>query len=59
MIGSVEERAEYKKTMGPYVIGCIMVFAISNLLTLIYNIVINMQMWYNIKNVVFKVLIAI
>ena len=53
MIGSVEERAEYKKTMGPYVIGCIMVFAISNLLTLIYNIVINMQMWYNIKNVVF------
>ena len=28
MMGSVEEKAEYKKTMIPYVVGCIMVFGI-------------------------------
>ena len=32
MVGSVEERAEYKKAMMPYVIGAVMVFAITNLL---------------------------
>ena len=38
MIGSVEERAEYKKTMMPYLIGAIMVFGITNLLAIIANI---------------------
>ena len=37
--GSVEERAEYKKTMTPYIIGVIMVFAITNLLDIIVKIV--------------------
>lgn len=32
MVGSAEERAEYKKAMMPYVIGAVMVFAITNLL---------------------------
>ncbi len=39
MLGSVEERAEYKKTMIPYVIGAIMVFGIINILGLIIDIV--------------------
>lgn len=38
MIGSVEERAEYKKAMTPYIIGAIMVFAITNLLGIIVEI---------------------
>ena len=35
MIGSVEEKAEYKKTMGPYALGAVMVFAITNILSII------------------------
>lgn len=39
MIGSVEQKAEYKKTLIPYIIGCIFIFAISNIVSLIYNLV--------------------
>lgn len=39
MVGSVEERAEYKKNMMPYIIGAVMVFAITNLLKIIVDIV--------------------
>ncbi len=42
MLGSVEERAEYKKSMGPYILGAIMVFAITNLLGIIAPIAKNM-----------------
>lgn len=38
-IGSVEEKAEYKKTMKPYIIGAVMVFAITNILGIIQDIV--------------------
>ena len=38
MLGSLEEKAEYKKTMIPYLIGAIMVFAIPQLVQIIYNI---------------------
>lgn len=38
MLGSVEEKAEYKKTLLPYIIGCIMVFGIINILGIIYDI---------------------
>lgn len=40
VMGSVEEKAEYKKTLKPYLIGAIMVFGITNLLGIIQNIVI-------------------
>ena len=43
MIGSVEERAEYKQTMKPYLIGVFLTFATCSLLTLIYNIVTGIQ----------------
>lgn len=38
MMGSVEEKATYKKTLMPYVIGAIVVFAASNLAGMVYNI---------------------
>ena len=38
MFGSVEEKAEYKKTMVPYVIGAIMVFGITNILGIVSKI---------------------
>ena len=38
MVGSVEEKAEYKKTMMPYVIGCFLVFGITNILAIIVDI---------------------
>ena len=39
MIGSTSERAEYKKTMIPYLIGAVMLFGISQILAFIINIV--------------------
>lgn len=39
MIGSVEEKAEYKQTMLPYLIGALMLFAITNLLSILATIV--------------------
>ena len=39
MLGPVEERAEYKKTLIPYVVGALMVFAMTTIPTIIYNIV--------------------
>ena len=42
MVGSVEERAEYKKTMLPYFIGAIMVFAITNVLAIVSDIMQNL-----------------
>ena len=42
MLGSVEEKAEYKKTLLPYVIGASMVFAASSLVSIIYNIAISL-----------------
>lgn len=35
IIGSTEEKAEYKETMVPYVIGAVFVFAVSNILAAI------------------------
>ena len=37
MVGSVEEKAEYKKSMLPYIIGAVMVFASAQLVQVIYN----------------------
>lgn len=37
MMGSAEEKAEYKKSMMPYLIGAILVFASSQLASAIYN----------------------
>ena len=37
MAGSIEEKAEYKKTMLPYLIGSVLLFAASQLVSVIYN----------------------
>lgn len=38
MIGSAEQRSEYKSTMIPYLIGATLLFATTNLLSIIYKI---------------------
>lgn len=38
LIGSIEERAQYKQTLLPWLIGAIMVFSISTIPALIYDI---------------------
>ena len=37
MMGSIEEKAEYKKSMLPYVIGAVFVFAAVNIVDVIYK----------------------
>ena len=41
MLGSAEEKAEYKKTLLPYIIGAGLVFAASSIATIIYNFMQN------------------
>lgn len=40
MMGSAEEKAEYKKTLLPYIIGAVMVFGASVLTGFIYNMMV-------------------
>lgn len=42
LLGSVEEKAEYKKTMLPYFIGAFLVFAASAIASMIFNVAINL-----------------
>lgn len=42
MVGSVEQRAEYKKTMLPMLIGSIFLFASCGIVALIYNLAMEM-----------------
>lgn len=37
MLGSVEEKANYKATMWPYVVGCILAAGGTTIITFIYN----------------------
>lgn len=37
MMGSAEEKAEYKKTMIPYLIGAVLIFGASALAEMVYN----------------------
>ena len=43
MTGSVSEKAEYKKTMIPYLVGAVLVVAITQLLGVIIEIVTDIQ----------------
>lgn len=38
MIGSASEKAEYKKTMIPYIVGAVLVFAGTSLVKVIYSL---------------------
>lgn len=37
MMGSAEEKAEYKKTMLPYIIGAILIFGAVSIANMVYN----------------------
>lgn len=39
MVGSTEERAEYKKTLLPYVIGAVFVFGATTVASVVYNMI--------------------
>lgn len=39
MIGSIEEKAEYKKTFGVYILGAALVFGVSTFAKIIYNFI--------------------
>ena len=39
MMGSAEEKAEYKKTMMPYIIGAILIFAAATIANAVYSFV--------------------
>lgn len=39
MMGSAEEKAEYKKSMVPYLVGAVLIFAAPTIANIIYNIV--------------------
>lgn len=39
MVGSVSDKAEYKQTMIPYIIGAVMLFAIPNIIGIIFGFV--------------------
>jgi len=41
MLGSTEDKAQYKQTLLPYLIGCIIVFGASSLAGIIYSISTN------------------
>ena len=43
MMGSAEEKAEYKKTMMPYVIGAALVFAASAIAGILYSFLSNIS----------------
>ena len=42
MMGSTEEKAEYKKTLIPYIVGAILIFAASNIASMVYKAVSGM-----------------
>lgn len=42
MIGSTEEKAQYKKTLMPYIIGATLVFSASVIAQIIYNVAIKL-----------------
>ena len=39
MLGSVEEKAEYKKSLFPYMIGAVFVFGASTIAGIVYSMV--------------------
>lgn len=43
MMGSVQERAEYKKSMIPYLVGCILLFATITIVNAVYHLLKPLQ----------------
>ena len=43
MVGSEEEKAEYKKSMIPYLVGALIIFGASTIANVVYQFAINLQ----------------
>lgn len=43
MMGSAEEKAEYKKTMIPYIVGAVLIFASTTIVKVVYNIATSLK----------------
>ena len=43
MLGSAEEKAEYKKTMIPYLVGAVLIFAGSTIVNAVYNVITGLR----------------
>ena len=43
MMGSAEEKAEYKKTFIPYIVGAVLVFAAGTIANMVYNFALSIQ----------------
>jgi type IV secretory pathway VirB2 component (pilin) len=43
MMGSAEEKADYKKSMIPYIVGAILVFAASTIAGIVYDMAISLN----------------
>ena len=43
MMGSAEEKAEYKKTMMPYLVGALLIFAAVTIANMVYNFTSTLQ----------------
>lgn len=44
MMGSAEEKAEYKKVMVPYIIGALLVFAATSIVRVVYQLTQNIKL---------------
>lgn len=42
MMGSAEEKAEYKKTLIPYLLGAVLIFAAANIASMVYKAISGM-----------------
>lgn len=43
MMGSAEEKADYKKSMIPYIVGAILIFASTTIVNIVYNLAIGLN----------------
>lgn len=43
MMGSASEKAEYKKTMIPYIVGAVLIFAASTIANIVYQFAIGLK----------------
>ena len=43
MMGSAEEKADYKKTLIPYVVGAVFIFLAPNIASMVYNLLPKLQ----------------
>lgn len=43
MMGSAEEKADYKKSMIPYIVGAVLIFAATTIVNIVYNLAMGLN----------------